>query len=261
MKTECLLDVRSACRRYKNRTRSVAALNDVSLTLERGEILGVVGRSGCGKSTLLRHIACLEKLTSGQIRLDGRDVTSARPADVCRRVQMIFQNAVASFDPRMTLRDSLLETFRLLGEGAGARERLGALLREVGLGEETVACYPHQVSGGQCQRAAIVRALAADPPLLLCDEITSALDVSSQAQIVRLIARLRRRRNCAVLFVSHDLALVACLCDRIVVMQDGRIAEEGTPRQIAQSPRAECTKKLLASVLTLDALERRNDKN
>ncbi len=245
---EILLEVKEACRFYERRGCRTAALDGLSLTLRRGQILGIVGKSGCGKSTLLRHIACLERLTSGKIFFEGKDIAAARPSQICRRVQMVFQDACASFDPRMTLRRSLMETFRLLG---GAEGRLAALLSEVGLTEDVIDGYPHQVSGGQCQRAAIVRALAAEPALLLCDEITSALDVSSQAQIVRLIDGLRRRRNCAVLFVSHDLALVSCLCDPIAVMQDGRIVEQGTPRQIVQFPRNRCTRELIEAVPVL----------
>lgn len=254
MEQKPLLEVRHAIKEYKR----VRALDDVSFTLHPGEILGIVGESGSGKSTLLRQIACLEHLTSGEILLAGRDVTHAAPREICRTVQFVFQDAAASFDPRMTVRQSLYETLHLLcGEKAPAA-RAAELLRQAGV-PETLACrHPAQLSGGQCQRMAIARALVANPAMLLCDEVTSALDVSAQAQIVHLLSDLRRTLGLAIVFVSHDLALVSSLCDRVLVLQNGRCVETGAANAIITNPREPYTKRLRAAVLTLDALQERD---
>ncbi|HHY29210.1 MAG TPA: ABC transporter ATP-binding protein [Syntrophaceticus sp.] len=226
-------------------------LNDISLYLNAGETLGIVGESGSGKSTLLRHIACLDKLNSGSIFLRGQDYTGAKPRQICRDIQMVFQDAVASFDPRMTIRRSLCETLRLRDGKDNTDAQIKLLMSYVGLPEELLDRYPHQLSGGQCQRMALARAISIVPAILLCDEITSALDVSAQAQIVRLLAKLRTKLDLAIIFVSHDLALVSGLCDRIMVFHEGKCVEEGTARQIISTPQAEYTQRLLSSVLTV----------
>lgn len=255
MEHEPLLEVRQATKEYKR----VRALDGVSFTLQAGEILGIVGESGSGKSTLLRQIACLEHLTSGEIFLAGRNVTHAAPREICREVQFVFQDAAASFDPRMTVRQSLYETLRLLSDASDLAARVTELLRQVGVPEELAGRRPAQLSGGQCQRMAIARALAANPAVLLCDEVTSALDVSAQAQIVYLLSGLRRTLGVAIVFVSHDLALVSSLCDRVLVLQNGRCVESGAANAIITIPQKPYTQRLRASVLTLDALqERRN---
>lgn len=248
-----LLEVRHATKEYKR----VRALDDVSFTLEAGEVLGIVGESGSGKSTLLRQIACLEHLTSGEIRLAGREITRAAPRDICREVQFVFQDAAASFDPRMTVRQSLHETLRLLSSASDPAARLTELLRQVGVPAELADRRPAQLSGGQCQRMAIARALAANPAVLLCDEVTSALDVSAQAQIVHLLSELRRTHGFAIVFVSHDLALVSSLCDRVLVLQNGRCVEQGAANAIIADPQEPYTRRLRASVLTLDAIRER----
>ncbi|MDD6106856.1 MAG: ATP-binding cassette domain-containing protein [Clostridiales bacterium] len=260
MEHKPLLEVRHATKEYKRGSRCVRALDDVSFTLQPGEILGIVGESGSGKSTLLRQIACLEHLDSGELLLDGRDVTHAAPRDVCRRVQLVFQDAAASFDPRRTVRQSLYEPLRLLGGEPDPAARVTELLRQVGVPEELADRRPAQLSGGQCQRMAIARALAARPAALLCDEVTSALDVSAQAQIVRLLASLRAGLGLAIVFVSHDLALVSSLCDRAMVLQGGRCVEQGAANALITNPQEPYTRRLRESVLTLDALRERERK-
>ena len=252
MEHKPLLEVRHATKEYKRGSRCVRALDDVSFTLQPGEILGIVGESGSGKSTLLRQIACLEHLDSGELLLDGRDVTHAAPRDVCRRVQLVFQDAAASFDPRRTVRQSLYEPLRLLGGEPDPAARVTELLRQVGVPEELADRRPAQLSGGQCQRAAIARALAIEPRLLICDEITSALDVTVQKEILELLNALRTRqgRGLSILFISHDISLVQQFCDRVLVMYRGEIVEEGTPDEVIRNPKNDYTKRLIDSVLS-----------
>ena len=249
-----VLEVQHISKNYKRNGRGVEAVADVSLRLRPGEILGIVGESGSGKSTLLRQIACLERADRGRIVLSGTDITGRKTRDICGELQMIFQDSTGSFNPRMKIAASIDETLRnlpgLRGEPVAARRE--ELIHMVGMAPELAGRYPFQLSGGQCQRMAIARALAAEPKVILCDEITSALDVSAQAQIVRLLAKLRRELRLALLFVSHDLALASCLCDRLMVMNGGRCVEEGTSQKVVNNPQNEYTRRLINSVLTVE---------
>ncbi len=245
------LEVRNFSKRYRKGLRTVNAVRGVGFQVTRGEILGIVGESGSGKSTLLRSIACLENPTEGQILLDGRDISKARSGDVCRELQMVFQDPVQSFDPRMKMGDSVRESLRLLTglQGEKADARLRELCDLTGLSPELADRYPGGISGGQCQRFAIARALAAEPKLLLCDEITSALDVVVQAQIIALLSDLRKRLGLTIVFVSHDIALVGGFCDRVLVMKDGEAVEQGPAREVIRHPAEAYTRQLLDSVL------------
>lgn len=249
-----VLEVQHISKNYKRNGRGVEAVADVSLSLRPGEILGIVGESGSGKSTLLRQIACLERADRGRIVLNGTDITGRKTRDICGELQMIFQDSTGSFNPRMKIAASIDETLRnlpgLRGEPVAARRE--EMIRMVGMAPELAGRYPFQLSGGQCQRMAIARALAAEPKVILCDEITSALDVSAQAQIVGLLAKLRRELRLALLFVSHDLALASCLCDRLMVMNGGRCVEEGTSQKVVNNPQNEYTRRLINSVLTVE---------
>ncbi len=226
---------------------------DVSLRAAEGEILGIIGESGSGKSTLLRQIACLERPDKGSILLEGREMTGRHTVEVCADIQMIFQNAARSFSPRMKIKTALNETLKRLGrlKGEALERRREELVCMVGLSPELAERYPAQLSGGQCQRMAIARALAAKPRLLLCDEVTSALDVSAQKQVVRLLGRLREELGLTVLFVSHDLALSSGICDRMLVMKEGQCVEEGTTEEIIRHPGHAYTQNLLEAVLSL----------
>ena len=228
----------------------IVKLDDVSFTANSGEILGIVGSSGSGKSTLLRLICGLETPDEGHIYLDGRELTGKRSIADRREMQMIFQDPAASFHPRRTIASSIGDAFWSL-MGRGAALDLDTLCLEVGLSPELARRYPRSLSGGQCQRFAIARAIASSPRVLLCDEITSALDVSSQAQILALLSFLRREKNMSMIFVSHDLAVVSTLCDRIIVMHGGKIVEEGETERIISSPQNEYTKELTESVMEL----------
>ena len=202
----------------------VAALSDFTLSVGAGEAVGLVGESGGGKSTVLRALAGLAPVHGGSIQLDGQVLGRRRDRDFSRRVQMVFQDPYGSLHPRQTVADCLSLPLRIhrLGD---IDTRVAAALNDVGLGPEFRFRYPHQLSGGQRQRVAIARALMLEPGILLLDEPTSALDVSVQAEILNLLARLRAMRGLSYLFVSHDLAVVAHLCDRLGVMQGGRLVE------------------------------------
>ncbi|MGJ5180327.1 ATP-binding cassette domain-containing protein [Bradyrhizobium oligotrophicum] len=228
------------------------AVKGVSLKVPRGGVLGIVGESGCGKSTLAQIIMRLEHQSSGRILFDGHDISALGGAALHpfrRRFQMVFQDSTASLNPRKTVQQTLQESLTLAGRPKPERAAaVTELLGMVGLDAEMRRRYPHQLSGGQRQRVAIARALAMQPELLVADEPVSSLDVSLQAQILRLLISLRQRLGLTMIFISHDLALVHHLCSEVAVMQAGAIVEQGTPAQVLREPRHDYTKKLLAAV-------------
>lgn len=233
----------------QKKSGTLTAVEGISFFLCRGETLGIVGESGSGKSTLARLITRRIDPTGGTILLDGTDIThlkgkALRP--VYRSMQMVFQHPAASFDPRRTLGDGIGESLWLSGcSKAETQRRVKKLLTDCGLSETFARRYPHEVSGGECQRAAIARALAGDPAMLICDEATSALDATVQQQILSLLRRLQEERHLSYLFICHNLALVQSFCDRVLVMHDGRIVEEGTPDDILFHPTSDYTKELV----------------
>jgi oligopeptide/dipeptide ABC transporter ATP-binding protein len=250
-----LLEVRDAAVSYALAGgRRLAAVDGVSFSLGEGEILGLVGESGCGKTSLGRAILGLVRLASGQVLWQGRriDALPRREFRALRNsLQLVFQDPHASFDPRMTIAESTSEPLRALAAGideSGRAARVESALAEVGLDRELGARYPHQLSGGQLQRAGIARALVVAPRFMVCDEPVSALDVSVQGQIVNLLARVRRERRLACLFISHNLAVVARLSERILVMYRGRIVESAAREALVRSPRHPYTRLLLDSV-------------
>ena len=227
----------------------ITAVSNVTFDLAAGTALGVVGDSGCGKSTLVRLIMRLMPSTAGTILLKGHDITHLNERalrEVYRTMQMVFQQPAASFDPRRTLGDGIGEPLRNQGRTCHEADRCAAeLLERCGLTADMAARYPHEVSGGQCQRAAIARALAVSPELLICDEATSALDAAVQAQIVQLLKKLQREEGLAMLWIGHDLALVRELCSRVIVMRQGKIVEQGETREVLEYPKEEYTKLLM----------------
>lgn len=233
----------------------VTALDDVSLNLPAGGSLGVVGESGSGKTTLARILVGLERQDAGRVVVAGherRRRASGRKGRLARarQVQMVFQDPYLSLDPRIRVGDSLTEVLALhAGRRSPAMDRrVGELLEQVGLGDRERRALPRQLSGGQRQRVAIARALAAEPELLVLDEAVSALDVSIQAQILALLADIRRERGVAYVFVSHDLAVVRSVADRVVVLHRGRIVEDGATERVLAEPEQPYTRLLLASV-------------
>lgn len=227
----------------------IKAVDDVSLQVFPGETVAVVGESGCGKTTLARAVLGLQPLDSGEIWLGSRQVRGAA-AGQAADVGMVWQDPFASIDPQWTIRRVVEEPLRLTNRTTD----MDALLASVGLSSELAARYPHQLSGGQRQRAAIARALALNPPLVICDEPTAALDLSIQAQILNLLRDLQRNTGCAFLYISHDLTTVRYLADRVAVMYMGRIVETGPSEEVFERPRHPYTAALLASAPTLDRI-------
>ena len=231
----------------------VRALDRVSFCIEEGENVGLIGPSGSGKSTVANAVCRFIDVTSGRILLRGCDITEARGKalrQVYKEVQMVFQSPRSSFDPRRTLGDGVGECLKNGGVGkAERRERVRALLERCGLPAAATDWYPHEVSGGQCQRAAIARALAAQPRLLVCDEATSALDVMAQRQILELLLGLKAEGCLQLLFITHNLAVAQQCCDRLVVMDKGRIVEEGRTDDVVCRPQSEYTRRLIEAVL------------
>ena len=201
--------------------RKVRPLQHVDFDLHQGEILGIVGESGSGKSTLLKVISGIEKPDGGMLYHLDKEYTGSKPEKTGKFLQMVFQDAYGSFDPKMSMEKSLKE-----GTDSD-RSEIIRVIGEVGLSEELLSRRPRHLSGGQCQRMSIARALLSHADVLLCDEITSALDVTTQAQVIKLLMEIRDMENVSIILVSHDLALVSMICDRIMVMKDGVVVEEG----------------------------------
>lgn len=253
---EPMLVVAELWKTYHPRGRTpVAAVASASIEIPRGGALGVVGESGSGKSTLARMIVGLEQADGGDIRIAGRERTAAPRTRAerlahARSVQMVFQDPYLSLDPRITAGRAIEDALRLHARlsVSDARTRVLELLDQVGLGALHANARPRTLSGGQRQRVAIARALAVEPDLLVMDEATSALDVSVQAQVLDLVARIRRERGLTVLFISHDLAVVRRVCDETVVMQRGEIVERGRTSELLDAPRHPYTRLLLDSV-------------
>ena len=248
---------------WLGRTRWLAAVDDVSFDVRAGEALGVVGESGCGKSTLSRALLRLGPASSGEIVWLGRavqDLAAGELRSLRDGMQVVFQDPFASLDPRMRIADIIAEPLRALRPGltAAARsEKALRLLESVGLGAQYAGRRGRELSGGQCQRVAIARAMILEPKLLVCDEAVSALDVSIQAQILELLDTLKREHGTSIVFVSHNLAVVRRLCERVMVMYLGRIVESGPTEAVFEAPRHPYTRMLLAAVPQLDpTLER-----
>ena len=234
--------------------RTLAAVDGVSFSLAHGSTLGLVGESGSGKSTLARAVLRLVPLARGTVLLDGEDLAGldGRALRARRRLaQLVFQDPQGSLDPRMTAGDIIAEPLDTFLRGLARDERarrVADMMSRVGLSPAHLNRYPHEFSGGQCQRIGIARALVIEPKLLVCDEPVSALDVSIQAQIVNLLASLKDSLGLAMLFIAHDLRVVRHLCDRVMVMQRGRIVEIAPTAELFAHPRHACTKALIDAV-------------
>ena len=230
------------------------AVDDVHFDLQPGETLGIVGESGCGKSTLARALVGLQPVTAGGIVFDGRDVArfdEAQWRPLRRDIQMVFQDPLGSLDPSMTIAESVAEPLAALCpelDAAGRAARVAEALERVGLSLRLGGSFPHELSGGQSQRAGIARALVARPRILVCDEPVSALDVSVQAQVLNLLAALQREQGLSMIFIAHDLAVVRHLCHRVLVMYLGRVMEQAPAEELFARPRHPYTRALLASV-------------
>ena len=244
--------------------RVITAVAGVSIRVEDGETLGIVGESGCGKSTLAKLLVRLEEPTSGRVLLDGVNVTAAGSKELRalrRRIQLVFQDPYSSLDPRRTVGDTLGEVLvahRLHGDGVGRERRVAELMDMVGLAPSLARSYPHEMSGGQRQRVGVARALAVEPKVLLLDEPVSALDVSVRAEIMNLLVRLREQLGLTYVFISHDVAMVRHLSDRVVVMYLGRIVESGPWKAVLDGPLHPYTEALREAVPVPDPRAARN---
>ncbi|WP_291453011.1 ABC transporter ATP-binding protein [Actinomyces sp. ICM47] len=259
--SEVLLDVKEASREYESAGSGffkrdkgvVSAVDRVSITVKKGETYGLVGESGCGKSTMGRLIAGLERPSGGSIELDGRDLATLKGRDavtIHRDVQMMFQDSYAAMDPRMRIDQILAEPMSIqkTGNARQIAERIMEIIEQVGLTEEILDRYPHEFSGGQLQRIGFARSLTLAPDLIVADEPVSALDVSVQAQVLNLMKDLQAELGLSYLFISHDLAVVQYMADRIGVMYLGRIVEEGPAKEVVENPKHPYTKALIDSI-------------
>ncbi|MEN2737987.1 ATP-binding cassette domain-containing protein [Microbacterium sp. X-17] len=238
--------------------RRDSALDRVDLDVREGSALGIIGESGSGKSTLVRLLLALETPSAGTVEFDGRLVRASRPARsltwLRRQTGIVFQDPYASLDPRMRVERIVAEPLWALriGDRAERTARVREVLAQVGLDPAVASRYPHEFSGGQRQRIALARALAHRPRLLVGDEPLSALDVTVRAQILGVLERLRRDEGTTIVLVSHDLGVVQNLCDEVLVLHEGRVAERGAVTEVLQRPRDPYTRRLLASIPTID---------
>jgi ABC-type oligopeptide transport system ATPase subunit len=263
MATEPLLAARGLGKQFRlPGGKPVVGVEQIDLELHRGEVLGLVGESGSGKSTLGKLLLGLHDKSEGEVRFRGELLPQRyRKRDFQRwakHMQMVFQDPYTTLNPRLTIGESLMEPLRLQGLRSGMAQRVADWLARVGLQPAMAARYPHEFSGGQRQRIGIARALIGEPELLICDEPVSALDVSVQAQVINLLAELRREMGLAMIFIAHDLAVVRHLSDRVAVMQRGRIVEMGETEALFAAPRHAFTRQLLAARPVADPRRRRD---
>ena len=251
---DIILETKNLKKYFATRTGPLRAVDDVSLQIERGKTLGIVGESGCGKSTLGRAILRLHEPTSGQIIFDGQDITHIKEKEIRklrREMQIIFQDPYASLDPRWTVYDTIAEPLikqKLCKDKKELSERVRALMKQVGLAERLINTYPHELDGGRRQRIGIARALASTPKFIVCDEPVSALDVSIQAQILNLLEDLQEELGLTYIFITHDLSVVHHLADEIAVMYLGKMVEKAPTLELFENPLHPYTRALLSAM-------------
>ncbi|MBS0655159.1 MAG: ABC transporter ATP-binding protein [Verrucomicrobia bacterium] len=258
MRDEPLLQVEKISKKYpvfegllRQNRGTVCALQDTSFTVNEGEIVGVIGESGCGKSTLARIVACLTPPTSGKVFFDGVEVTALSQKQLVplrKEFQIVFQNPAESLNPRKSILDALCEvlSFHHIAE---QKEHCDELLKQVGLNAHLLYRYPHELSLGQLSRVCLARALCTKPKLLVLDECVSSLDISVQAQVLNFLMDLRSHSKMGYLFISHDLSVVRHIADRVLVMYQGAVVEEGLTEEVFDDPTQAYTKQLLSAVL------------
>ncbi|APG86519.1 oligopeptide transport ATP-binding protein OppF (plasmid) [Sinorhizobium americanum CCGM7] len=257
--TALALSLKNAVIRYGRMT----AVDGLSLELRPGETLGLVGESGCGKTSVARAIAGLQPLSSGELAIGGEALggsPAVRRRDLQRKVQLLFQDPASSLSPRLTVGALMAEPLKIRRTySAESWARIAALAESIGLGKQLLPRYPHQLSGGQARRVALVRAIAAEPSIIVADEPTAGLDISVQGELLNLLRSLRDRLQLSYLFISHNLNVVGRVTDRVAIMYLGQIVESGSTRQLFSTPAHPYTRALLSSNLTVDA-QRRGDR-
>lgn len=251
---EAILRLENIDMEFFYKGNSLKALDNISFSLLEGKNLGIIGESGSGKSTIAKIITGLHKPTRGKLFFEEKEIKNfnrQERKELCSHIQMVFQNAISSFNPRRKIGLSISENLCQLCASTKeeAKYKVVELLKDVGLSEEYAEKYPHQMSGGECQRAAIARAMSVCPKVLICDEATSALDVSAQARIVELLMKLKEEKDMSMIFITHDLPLVSTITDNIIIMNKGKIVEQGPSRNIIKKPQTTYTKELLNAVL------------
>lgn len=252
-----LLEVNCISKKYYKKNLISDALKPCTFSLNEGEILGIIGESGSGKSTLLKILSGLENPTSGYAKLAGKEITNSKTGfnnknrkNIYKNLQMIFQNPIGSFNPREKVRHSIFENITNLCPNLSLSEkkyRIDSLLEKVEIEPELTDRYPHKLSGGQCQRIAIARALSVEPKILLCDEATSALDVLTQNRVIELLLEFSKELNIAIIFVSHDLSLSYNFCKKVMVMKNGICVESGEISEVFNRPKNSYTQKLISA--------------
>ncbi len=259
-----LLSVENICVVFnEGKQNELTALNNVSFTLKNNEVLGIVGESGCGKSTLARTILKLQTPSNGLIKWNNQDIakqTTQEQKEFRKKTQLIFQDPLDALNPRMTVAQIIAEPLQNLMpqlSKAETQKKAVEILVSMGLQAEQQNRYPHEFSGGQCQRIGIARAMIVEPELLICDEPVSALDVSIQAQIINLLLDLKEQTGMSMIFISHDLSIVRQVCDRVLVLYKGEIVEVAEAETLYTNPQHSYTKKLLAAVPLADPKEER----
>ena len=255
--SELIMQVKNITKNFPaSNNRFLTACDDVSLNINAGETVGIVGESGCGKSTLVKTIMNMHVPTSGEVIFQDQDITKLtgeKRRQNCRHIQMVFQDPTAAFNPKMKIGDILREPLDINTNYSKSRKNalVKEVLNDVGLQQTSLELYPHEFSGGQRQRIAIARALILNPKLIIADEPVSALDASIQAQIINLLKDLKKQKDLTILFISHDLNVIRYLADRVGIMYFGRLIEENTTDKIFNFPEQEYTKILLESAPTL----------
>lgn len=240
-----ILAVKNITKYYNNKR----VLDNISFTLNANQTLGIVGKSGSGKSTLAKIIMNLESCDNGEVYIKNKLISKSSKSNkyqLYNEIQMVFQNPISSFNPRKTLGSSVIEI--LLNNGYNkqqAKEKVLLLFKKCHLDDSVYDKYPHQISGGQCQRVAIVRALLINPQIIICDEATSNLDATVQIEIIKLLQEIQKEFKTTLVFICHNIALVQLICDEIIVMEDGVIVEYGTTSQVIHSPKTSWTKALI----------------
>lgn len=258
--TAPMLEAKGVRKVFGKGARAVTAVNDISLSIRRGQTLGVVGESGSGKSTLGRCLLRLVEPDAGEIRFEGETVSGISQSKFRakrRDMQMIFQNPFSSLNPKMSVAEAIEDPMRIwgIGDKESRRKRSRELLEMVGIHPRFSGAYPYEFSGGQQQRINIARALALDPKFIVCDEAVSALDVSIQAQIINLLMDLQKQLGLTYLFISHNLGVVEYLCDEVLIMQHGKLVECAPTEEIFRNPKSEYTRNLIASVPSIPTAE------